>query len=313
MRLWKRLLETRPPGRLIVVALLTLLAACSALGQMRYVPGRVLVKFRDGVARLPLSPEALAGAMPVGQLGRGEALVLAVPRGANEIATARALRMRPDVEVAEPDYLFEPQAAPNDPQFPSQWHLAKIQAPQAWDLSKGSQQVVIAVIDSGVDPSHPDLQPKLVPGWNVLDGTANWADDYGHGTAVAGTAAAATNNAVGVAGVAWDCRIMPVKAAGSRRVRLLQLPLQRPGLGRRPRGEGRQPQLQGHRQLLRLDGHAVLRLQGRRGDRVRGQRRRPGHDARQPVLPDGRRHRLGRPEDLLVRLRQQRRPRRAGG
>ena len=215
MRLWKRLLETRPPGRLIVVALLTLLAACSALGQMRYVPGRVLVKFRDGVVRLPLSPEALAGAVPVGQLGRGEALVLAVPRGANEIATARALRMRPDVEVAEPDYLFEPQAAPNDPQFPSQWHLAKIQAPQAWDLSKGSQQVVIAIIDSGVDPSHPDLQPKLVPGWNVLDGTANWADDYGHGTAVAGTAAAATNNAAGVAGVAWDCRIMPVKAAGS--------------------------------------------------------------------------------------------------
>jgi len=129
MRLWKRLLETRPPGRLIVVALLTLLAACSALGQMRYVPGRVLVKFRDGVARLPLSPEALAGTMPVGQLGRGEALVLAVPRGANEIATARALQMRPDVEVAEPDYLFEPQATPNDPQFPNQWHLAKIQAP----------------------------------------------------------------------------------------------------------------------------------------------------------------------------------------
>ncbi|MFN3683717.1 MAG: Ig-like domain-containing protein [Fimbriimonadaceae bacterium] len=215
MRLWKLLLGTRPPGRLTVVALLTLLAACSALGQMRYVPGRVLVKFRDGVARLPLSPEALAGAMPVGHLGRGEALVLAVPRGANEVATARALRMRPDVEAAEPDYLFEPQATPNDPQFPNQWHLAKIQAPQAWDLSKGSQQVVIAIIDSGVDPNHPDLAPKLVPGWNVLNGTSSWADDNGHGTAVAGAAAAATNNAVGVAGVAWNCRIMPVKAAGT--------------------------------------------------------------------------------------------------
>jgi len=193
------------------------LAAVASAGWTapRWVPGRVLVVFDAKLERGLLKEPNLLGARPVARLGHGEALVLAVPRGANELAFARQLSRDPSVKLAEPDYLFEPQAAPNDPQFPSQWHLAKIQAPQAWDLSKGSQQVVIAVIDSGVDPSHPDLQPKLVPGWNVLNGTANWADDNGHGTAVAGTAAAATNNAVGVAGVAWDCRIMPVKAAGN--------------------------------------------------------------------------------------------------
>jgi len=175
----------------------------------------VLVVFEERLERGLLREPNLLGARPLARLGHGEALVLAVPRGSNELAFARQLSRDPSVKLAEPDYLFEPQAAPNDPQFPSQWHLAKIQAPQAWDLSKGSQQVVIAVIDSGVDPSHPDLQPKLVPGWNVLSNNSNWADDYGHGTAVAGTAAAATNNAAGVAGVAWDCRIMPVKAAGS--------------------------------------------------------------------------------------------------
>ncbi|MFN3683716.1 MAG: S8 family serine peptidase [Fimbriimonadaceae bacterium] len=189
--------------------------ACVGWTAPKCVPGRVLVVFNTPLERGLLKAPNLLGARPVARLGHGEALVLAVPKGADEAAFARQLSRDPLVRIAEPDYLFEPQATPNDPQFPNQWHLAKIQAPQAWDLSKGSQQVVIAIIDSGVDPNHPDLAPKLVPGWNVLNGTSSWADDNGHGTAVAGTAAAATNNAAGVAGVAWDCRIMPVKAAGA--------------------------------------------------------------------------------------------------
>jgi subtilisin family serine protease len=104
---------------------------------------------------------------------------------------------------------------PNDPYFSSAWHLAKIQAPNAWDLTTGSSAITIAVVDSGVDPANPDVAPKLVPGWNFLTGDSNTADSTGHGTAVASVAAAATNNGVGVSGVAWANPVMPVVVVNS--------------------------------------------------------------------------------------------------
>ena len=101
-------------------------------------------------------------------------------------------------------------ADPNDPSFISQWHLPKIGSPQAWALTTGSTSMVIAVIDSGIDPHHSDLASKLVPGWNFVLANNNTADVLGHGTAVAGTVAAATNNGIGVAGVNWGSRVMPL-------------------------------------------------------------------------------------------------------
>ncbi|MCX7798929.1 MAG: Ig-like domain-containing protein [Fimbriimonadales bacterium] len=195
---------------------LAMVAACTlAWTSQRCVPGRVLVRFDTSLQRGLLGVPNLLGAVPVARLGHGEAMVLAVPRGANEAAFARQLSRTPGVLLAEPDYLFELQATPNDPEFPRQWHLAKVEAPAAWDYGKGSATVVLAVIDSGVDPNHPDLKTKLLDGWNTMANNANWADDNGHGTAVAGTAAAVTDNALGVAGMAWNCRILPVKATGS--------------------------------------------------------------------------------------------------
>jgi subtilisin family serine protease len=81
----------------------------------------------------------------------------------------------------------------------------------------GSSAVVIGIIDSGVDSAHPDLAGKLVAGWNFYDNNSNTSDVYGHGTAVAGTAAAAANNNIGVAGVAWGCKIMPIRVSGHKR------------------------------------------------------------------------------------------------
>ncbi|MGR6319532.1 S8 family serine peptidase [Micromonospora soli] len=121
------------------------------------------------------------------------------------------------------------QAAVNDPLSAKQWGLRQIHADQAWTTSTGAG-VVIAVVDTGVDLSHPDLSGKLVPGatfvdcgptscgngdWRGPDGTADAGDE--HGTHVAGIAAAATGNGVGVAGVAPDAKIMPIKVleAGS--------------------------------------------------------------------------------------------------
>jgi subtilisin family serine protease len=102
---------------------------------------------------------------------------------------------------------------PDDPQYAQQWHLPKINAPQAWDLTRGSAEVVIAIVDSGVDPFHPDLAGKFVAGINTHphDKPANTADQFGHGTKMAGAAAALSNNGVGIAGLAPRARIMPIR------------------------------------------------------------------------------------------------------
>ena len=104
---------------------------------------------------------------------------------------------------------------PNDDKYDSQWHLPKIQAPSGWDLSLGSSSVPIAIIDSGVDPDHPELSGKLMQGKNILDGSTDTHDVLGHGTAVAGSAAAISDNDQGVAGVAWNNPIMPLVVLSS--------------------------------------------------------------------------------------------------
>lgn len=122
-----------------------------------------------------------------------------------------ALQHNPNFEFTEPDAAVAPDFIPNDPSYGSQWHLPKINGPTAWDSTTGASGVVIAILDSGVNASHVDLVSQMVPGWNFYDNNSNTTDVYGHGTKVAGSAAAAGNNAQGVAGVAWGCRIMPIR------------------------------------------------------------------------------------------------------
>lgn len=119
-----------------------------------------------------------------------------------------------DVEFTEPDYKAEALGAANDPYFTqgAEWHLAKIQAPVAWDLSTGSSSVVVAVVDTGVLASHPDMAGKvLTGGYDFVANDNDPTDENGHGTAVAGTIAPASNNSVGVAGVTWASPILPVR------------------------------------------------------------------------------------------------------
>jgi len=115
------------------------------------------------------------------------------------------------LDFAEVDEQVSPSLIPNDPYYPNQWHLPKIQAPQAWDTSTGSNTVMIAILDTGVDCTHPDLIAHCVSGWNFYDNNSNTSDVYGHGTAVAGTAAAVGNNAIGIDGVAMSSLIMPIR------------------------------------------------------------------------------------------------------
>jgi subtilisin family serine protease len=101
---------------------------------------------------------------------------------------------------------------PNDTYYANyQWNLRHINLPQAWDISVGSPNVQVAILDTGIDASHPDLSGKVVGGYDFINGDTDAGDDEGHGTHVAGIVAAATNNSRGIAGVAWNAQLLSVK------------------------------------------------------------------------------------------------------
>jgi len=181
-----------------------------------FVPERVLVKFRSNIG-LDHARQIVAalGVREDGVLPATGVLVLSLPEQADEAGFANALATRPDVEFAELDRIVQPaELVPNDPWY-ANWesHLRKIQAPSAWATTTGSSNVTIAILDTGVDASHEDLISKIVPGWNTYNNNSDFTDVAGHGTAVAGTAAAATNNGTGVASVCWGCKLMPVRVS----------------------------------------------------------------------------------------------------
>jgi thermitase len=133
-----------------------------------------------------------------------------VPQG-QELALIERLQADLDVEYAEPNYVYHAFVSPDDPYYGNQWAHTRMQSPAAWDIITGTTTVVIAILDSGIDETHPDLATKIVAGYDYVDNDTNPHDLHGHGTHVAGIAAAATNNGVGVAGMNWLARIMPVR------------------------------------------------------------------------------------------------------
>ena len=123
-----------------------------------------------------------------------------------------ALEAIEGVEAVEPNLLRRAVRTPNDPEFPAQApSLDTAHLPTAWDVAHTGATIVVAVLDTGVDPDHPDLAPNLVPGYDAVAEDTLPMDDEGHGTQVAGVVGAATDNGIGVAGVAWNTKIMPVK------------------------------------------------------------------------------------------------------
>jgi thermitase len=152
-----------------------------------------------------------ANATIASQIKEIDVLQLAVPNGKVADAVA-SLSDCPGVSYAEPDYIATmADTVPNDTFWANQYGLVAIRAPQGWDKNTGSTSVTIAIVDSGVDLTHADLAGKIVPGYDFVNLDNIPQDDNGHGTHVAGIAAALTNNGIGVAGVSWGARIMPVK------------------------------------------------------------------------------------------------------
>ncbi|MBX7106720.1 MAG: S8 family serine peptidase [Gemmataceae bacterium] len=136
-----------------------------------------------------------------------------MPRGAGENSLATELISTGDYEYVVPDWTLFPNAAPNDPLYGSQWHHPVIGSPTAWNYTFGSSTIISAATDTGIDVNHPDLAGHRIPGYNApanlaeVDG-GGVVDVNGHGTHVAGCAAAIGNNGVGVSGVNMNARIM---------------------------------------------------------------------------------------------------------
>lgn len=170
--------------------------------------------------------------------------LLSVPEDSNILSIVKDYISHPDVEYAEQNGFYHSCVIPNDPSFGNQWALentgqfggtpdADIDATDAWNINTGSSDVIIAIVDTGVDYTHPDLAAKIwnnydeiasngidddgngyiddVIGWDFYNSDANPIDDRGHGTHCAGIASAVTDNNIGIAGVSWNSKIMIAK------------------------------------------------------------------------------------------------------
>lgn len=191
-----------------------------------YIPGEILVKFKPGVsAEAQAATHRALGAKIKGRIHQIGVQVLSVPAD-QVLEKVAAYQKNPNVEYAEPNYVVHAVQGPNDPDYSKQWALnntgevegtpdADIDWEEAWTYLMGASMadVVIAIVDSGIDPGHPDLNDKLVAGYDFVDDDSDPKDGYGHGTHVSGIAAAETHNFEGIAGVAFplNIKIMPVR------------------------------------------------------------------------------------------------------
>ncbi|MDX1812237.1 MAG: S8 family serine peptidase [Gammaproteobacteria bacterium] len=175
--------------------------------------GRILVKTKANVPQAKL--DALLNnnnASIISTIDGINVHVIKVPEHAEE-NVVMALSHNPNIEFAELDTLQElVETVPNDTYYGSAWHLPKVNAPGAWDMSMGTN-VTVAVLDTGVDSTHPDLKANMLPGFNTVDNTTNTTDIAGHGTKVAGVIGAIGNNSAGVAGMAWNVKILPLRVS----------------------------------------------------------------------------------------------------
>ena len=185
-----------------------------------YVPGDVIIRLKDNKS---LGDPALAGVLMRYGLSASQEILPGVYRLSAQAgnvldirASAAALIATGAVEYAQPNRVYSAARTPDDEQYVAgqQWSLTQIKAEQAWDITTGSTDVIIAILDTGVATDHPDLEGKIVPGYDFYSNDADPYADSAHGTMTAGIAAASSNNGRGVAGVSWGARLMPVKVLG---------------------------------------------------------------------------------------------------
>lgn len=235
----------------LMIVWITLYAFNSAVAsQLRpYKEGELLVQFKAGTRSSGrIAVQSSAGVRRSQAIGRSRIHHVLLEPGVSVDQALAVYAASPDVEFVEPNYMLRTQAFPADPLFDQQWGLynsgqfiggyagtagADLDAPQAWDIATGQNEVVVAVVDTGCDLNHPDLaaniwtNPGEIPdngvdddGNNLIDDVHGWdfsdldndpQDASGHGSHVAGIIGAVGNNELGIAGLAWRVRIMPLR------------------------------------------------------------------------------------------------------
>ena len=244
-----------PASLASVVALLLIAGLSPAQAAADAVPGELIVRYQGGTdARQRTGALDQVGARSAEGLPLPRTELVRVGRGADLDEAAATLEANPGVAYAEPNGIFRLQALPDDPEFREQWGLrnialeiqglpglldADIDAPEAWDLTTGSASIPVAVLDSGMDFTHPDLVDNVWHnaaelsgrpgvdddrngyvddsiGWDFVAGSPAPWDLSGHGTHVAGTIGARGDNGVGVTGVEWKAALMPLRICDAR-------------------------------------------------------------------------------------------------
>ncbi len=197
----------------------------------KYATDQVLVKFKSFVSKERVERTiATYRARPLKRIPHVDVYQLKIPEDSTVEEMTFLMGQNPDVEYVGPNYIARIAMTPNDTFFNFQYALhntsqaigppgspqgtlrADIKAPAAWEETQGDESLLIAILDTGVDVDHPDLVNKInANGYDFVNDDPDPIDDHGHGTFVAGIAAAETNNNEGIAGVAWNCQILPFK------------------------------------------------------------------------------------------------------
>lgn len=179
---------------------------------------RLLVTFRRGTPDVVADRLAAGGGRLVDRIEQLRVRVVRVPEAAADRIMA-GLARNPAVERVEREGTVAATWLPSDPLWGYQWEQRQVRAPNAWNVERGTSRTVVAVVDTGVQLSHPDLVDRLVSGHDFVNDDWRPRDDHGHGTSVAGIVAA-TANSIGVAGMCAKCRIMPVKVLDAKGIGL---------------------------------------------------------------------------------------------
>ena len=228
-----------PTGRVSTAKTLGVLSVDNVLKNYDVIS---IVKLRSPSAEESITARGIAGPRTVGEpgptheeFGFTRTFLVNVAPETDVKAMVADLKKNPNVEDAMVDYYARISVTPNDTLFNELWGLKMIKCEQAWDLTQGSSDVVVAIIDTGIDKEHPDLKSKLLSGFdmvNVADVPADegcvWEGDFstrdddpndenGHGTHCAGIAAGIPDNAKGIAGVAWKCNLLPIRVMANLR------------------------------------------------------------------------------------------------
>lgn len=245
------ILKGRVQNFLAFATLVVSITANSNIQQAESVPGEYIVRLKPNVTEMNRSTlSSSLGAYVKSYIPSQNIVVVKRAMFESTHSGVKALALNPLVDIAEPNYIYRANRVSNDPMMGQLWGLKNlgqkdssgkvgvagvdIGVEQAWDITTGSDKVVVAVIDTGVDFNHPDLVENLwtneaeqkgeagvdddnngviddIHGFNAITGNGNATDDQGHGSHCAGTIGAKGNDGKGIVGVAWDVKIMAVK------------------------------------------------------------------------------------------------------